>query len=165
LNMTSHMRESAVNFLGKEDALSIDDDLTTLVQCTTKESQIAFLREMREKHECLRSLKKRDYRKLFQLSGRAYATVLKKDFPQNIRYRFHTKDDVKMSMVAFITKPGINLKKSNKILAAEYRRDSDTSEVSMRKFANLLGKYRQKAKEVYVNNVYHASGTFLHLDA
>jgi hypothetical protein len=44
------MRESAVNFLGKEDALSIDDDLTTLVQCTTKESQIAFLREMRDTH-------------------------------------------------------------------------------------------------------------------
>ncbi len=165
LKMTSYnMRELAVSFLGKDVALSIDDDLTTLEQCATKESHIAFLRVMRDKHESLRSLKKHKYVKLFQLSNRAYATVRAKELKG--RFRSHVKPEVTKSMVAFLTKPGINLLKSNKALADEYRRENERiSEISMRKFGNLLADYKQKAKEGYINNVYHAIGTCQHLDA
>ncbi len=166
LNMTSHnMRELAINFLGKEVALSIDDDLTTLEQCKTKESQVAFLRVMRDKHESLRSLKKHKYVKLFQLSNRAYGTILAKELKGG-RFRSHVKPEVTRSMVTFLTKPGINLLKSNKALADEYRcKNEGITEISMRKFGSLLAEYKKKAKEVYVNNVYHAIRTCLHLDA
>ena len=160
------MRELAISFLGEEVARSIGDDLTTFEQCSSKESQIAFLREMRAKHECLRSLKKHKYIQLFQLTAKTYNTVRKNVLKANIRFRSRVKVDVIESMVAFLTKPGINLLKSNQALADEYRRENDKiSIISMRKFGYLLAEYKKKAKEVYVNNVYHAISTCLHLDA
>ena len=167
LNMTSRtMRELAVNFLGEEVVLSIDNDLRTFQQCTSKEEQITLLREMREKHECLRSLKKRFFLKLFRLSGRSYNTVRAEVLDSNTKFRSRVKGDVKDSMVAFLTRPGINLKKSHQVLANEYRSENtEVTEISMRKFRHLLANYKVKAEKAYVNNVYHASGTCLDLDA
>ena len=160
------MRELAINFLGEEVARSIGNDLTTFEQCSSKESQIAFLREMRVKHECLRSLKKRKYKQLFQLTEKTYDTVRKNVLKANIRFRSRVKVEVLESMVAFLTKPGINLLKSNQALADEYRRENEKiSILSMRKFGYLLAEYKKKTKDMYVNNVYHTSGTCLHLDA
>lgn len=165
--MTSrNMRELAVNFLGEDVVLSIDNDLITYQRCTSKERQITILREMRGKHECIKSLRKRFFLKLFPLSQRSYQKVRAKVLDINRKFRSRVKSDVKDSMVAFLTKPGINLKKSYFALADEYRSDNkDIAEISMRKFRDLLAEYKKKAKEMYVNNVYHASGTCLHLDA
>lgn len=149
LKMTHrNLRELAVELLGDEVALSFDGDFTKFENCASKISQIEFLRDLRGKYESLRSLRRRHFMKLFDLTKRAYVTICKKEvLDKTITYRAHMKVDVVDTMTAFLAKPGINFKKTNSVLADEYRRESKVPVVAMRKFAALLTKAKKAAKQ------------------